>query len=344
MARNRTERPRVCIDRVLPQEVFRRQAVIRPRGADRSRAVFEFRKMWINGSTLRVRFIGGTSAQRARAREQALWWTQHASLSVEFGNAADSEIRVAFRANDGAWSYIGTDCRQIPQGQPTMNLGFLDGGTCAHEFGHAVGLGHEHQNPSGGIEWNEDVVIRDLSGPPNNWTEDQIRHNVLNKYAVDQIRGTAFDPHSIMLYFFPPSWTTNGMGTEENDVLSALDRAFIASEQAYPRQVVPVVDLQVNAAAATSASIGAPGEEDVFRFVAAQGGRHVVETSGNTDVVMKLFGPGSQTALIAEDDDSGPGLNARIAAELVPGTYWAQVRHYYKSSGTGQYGVRVRTL
>lgn len=344
MAKNKTARPKVCIDRVLPQEVFRRQAVIRPRGADRSRAVFEFRKMWINGSTLRVRFIGGSAAQRAKAREQALWWTQHANLAFEFGNAADAEIRVAFRANDGAWSYIGTDCRQIPQGQPTMNLGFLDGGTCAHEFGHAIGLGHEHQNPRGGIEWNEDVVIRDLSGPPNNWTESQIRHNVLNKYAVDQIRGTEFDTGSIMLYFFPSSWTKNGLGTTENDVLSALDKAFIASEQAYPRQGVPVVDLQVNAAAATSASIGAPGEEDVFRFVAAQGGRHVVETSGNTDVVMKLFGPGSQTALIAEDDDSGPGLNARIAAELVPGTYWAQVRHYYKSSGTGQYGVRVRTV
>ena len=43
-----------------------------------------------------------------------------------------------------------------------MNLGFLDGGTAAHEFGHAIGLGHEHQNPAGGIEWNEEVVLRDL--------------------------------------------------------------------------------------------------------------------------------------------------------------------------------------
>jgi len=36
-----------------------------------------------------------------------------------------------------------------------MNLGFLDGGTAAHEFGHAIGLAHEHQNPAGGIQWNE---------------------------------------------------------------------------------------------------------------------------------------------------------------------------------------------
>ena len=27
-----------------------------------------------------------------------------------------------------------------------------------HEFGHALGLIHEHQNPEGGIEWNEPAV------------------------------------------------------------------------------------------------------------------------------------------------------------------------------------------
>ena len=94
---------------------------------------------------------------------------------------------MAFDSSDGAWSYVGTDNRGIPLDQPTMNLGFMDGGTAGHEFGHAIGMAHEHQNPAGGIEWNEDVVIRDLSGPPNNWTEAMIRHNVLNKYRVDQV-------------------------------------------------------------------------------------------------------------------------------------------------------------
>lgn len=334
-------KPKVCTDRILPQDVYRQPRAIRRRGV--LRAVFEFRKMWINGSTLRVRFLGGTAAQQEIAREQALWWTQHANLKFVFSDEADAEIRIAFDPNDGAWSYVGTDCRKVSHNEPTMNLGFLDGGTAAHEFGHAIGLGHEHQNPSGGIEWNEEVVIRDLSGPPNSWTEDQIRHNVLEKYRVDQIKGTEFDPHSIMLYFFPDSWVKTGSGTKANEVLSALDKTFIASRDAYPRPTVEATELQVDAKKPTKAVIGKPGEEDLFQFTVKKAGRYIMRTGGKTDLVMKLFGPNSHTALIDEDDDSGVGLNARIVADLIPGQYFLQVRHYNLSRGTGSYTVRVST-
>lgn len=332
---------KICHDRVLPKDLARSQHTRRSARPDNVlEAIIIATKLWINGSNLRVRFMGGTSAQQAKAKEQATWWIPHANLSFEFNNAPDAEIRIAFDASDGAWSYIGTDCQGIPRNQPTMNLGFLDGGTAAHEFGHAIGLAHEHQNPKGGIEWNEEVVIRDLSGPPNDWTLEQIRHNVLDKYSADQIRGTEFDPDSIMLYFFPGTWVRSGIGTKANDVLSDLDKAFIASEKAYPSTVVQATDISINAAS-TSAAIGKAGEEDVFKFTVTSAGRHVIETGGQTDVVMKLFGPDSQTSLIAEDDDGGAGLNARIAADLIPGQYFVQVRHFNKTGGTGSYSIRV---
>ena len=56
---------------------------------------------------------------------------------------------------------------------------------------------------------------------------------------------------------------------------------------------------------------------------------------------MKLFGPGSQTSLIAEDDDSGVGENARIIANLIPGQYFVQVRHFSQATGTGSYRIKV---
>jgi hypothetical protein len=333
------ENLRVCQDRLLPKDLVRPQQTIQI-GEGTSRAIIVLGKLWVNGSKLHVRFMGGTPAQQAIAKEQALWWTQHANLAFEFDNAPNAEIRITFDSSDGAWSYIGTDARSIPINEPTMNLGFLDGGTAAHEFGHAIGLAHEHQNPAGGIEWNEEVVLRELSGPPNSWDPDQIRHNVLNKYSADQIRGTDFDRDSIMLYFFPDTWVKSGKGTKENNVLSKLDKEFIASARAYPRVVVQAVELGINAAP-TPAKIGVPGEEDLFQFTVTSGGRHTIETDGQTDVVMKLFGPNSQTSLIDEDDDGGLGLNSRIVADIIPGQYFVSIRHFNKAGGTGSYSIRV---
>ncbi|MGC4000992.1 MAG: M12 family metallopeptidase [Anaeromyxobacter sp.] len=184
---------KVCHDRVPVAEEAHPQHTIRADGG-RLRAIVLPRKLWPNGTRLSVRFMEGTDAQKALARSQAQWWTQHANLTFAFDDSPQAQIRVTFDPSDGAWSYVGTDCSGIPRDQPTMNLGFLDGGTAAHEFGHAIGLLHEHQNPAGGIEWNEAAVIADLQGPPNFWTEEQIRHNVLDKYSADQIRGPRSTP------------------------------------------------------------------------------------------------------------------------------------------------------
>jgi hypothetical protein len=338
---------RLCFDRYLPHESIVPAMSLDPR----ARALVFFRKLWPNGSTLRVRFLEGTQEQQRLALEQGRWWCDFANLRLVPSDATNAEIRVSFDPSDGAWSYIGTDCSSIPTDQPTMNLGFQDGGTSAHEFGHAIGMGHEHQNPQGGLLWNEPEVIRDLSGPPNSWTVEQIRSNVLQKYDANQIHGTAFDADSIMLYAFPSRWTTNGVGTHSNDVLSVQDRAFMAAT--YPRSVTPPTPdptppvqpteptpLTVNGAEAPE-QIAKPGEEDLFVFTVGTPGQHVVETHGKTDVVMKLYGPNNRTQLIAEDDDSGIGLNPRIKRVLAAGEYLIQIRHYNAIGGTGPYTIKV---
>lgn len=339
------ERTKICIDRHLPNKTreYRATRVI-PASGGRTRAIAPIGKTWMNGTALRVRFINGTPAKQAKAREEAAWWTAVANLKLDFGNAPDAEIRISFDQSDGAWSYIGTDCQSIPLKDATMNLGFLDPGTAAHEFGHAIGLAHEHQSPAGGLQWNEQVVIKEMAKSPNFWDEQTTRENILMKYKADQINGTAFDRKSIMLYFFPSGWTTNGIGTEANEILSAIDQQFIAGAKMYPKTgatLSDAVELKVNASKRTSASIGKVGEEDLFRFTVSKGGSYTLDTRGPTDVVLKLFGPDSATALIAVDDDSGFADNARIKANLVPGDYFVQVRHHNRASGMGDYSIKV---
>ena len=330
---------KVCFDRILPRDLRR---LTQPGASGPFRMAVLKAKKWPNGSTLRIRFLGGDSSQHAAVQQFATEWTQYANLKLNFNNASDAEIRIAFQ-DDGAWSFIGTDCRDIPGDQPTMNFGWLDQGVVLHEFGHAIGLIHEHQNPLGGIKWNKKNVYDDLGGSPNFWDKATVDHNMFATYDRRQINGTELDEKSIMLYAIPARWTQDGFHSEPNEELSETDETFIGDKKNYPLAVpVGPVEIPIDSPTATRAEIGQAGEQDMFRFTISKPGNYTVETEGQTDVVMSVYGPASLTQPIAEDDDSGSGLNARIVSDLSPGIYHVQIRHYNFSGGTGVYGVRVR--
>jgi hypothetical protein len=143
----------MCFDRILPGELSRLQRTMIVNG--RTRAISPVGKQWINGSTLRVNFLQGSESQRDMVREIAPEWTRHTNLKFEFTDDPRAEIRVTFDSNDGAWSYVGTDNSRIPLHAATFNLGWQDEAVILHEFGHMIGMAHEHQNPAAGIQWNE---------------------------------------------------------------------------------------------------------------------------------------------------------------------------------------------
>lgn len=116
-----------------------------------------------------------------------------------------------------------------------MNFGWLETTTpekelrevVLHEFGHALGLIHEHQLPENGIRWNRKAVIEDLSQEPNSWTLEDIETNVLRIANKSDLIYTSFDPKSIMIYPFQPAWTEDGYFVEANRELSPGDKAFV---------------------------------------------------------------------------------------------------------------------
>jgi hypothetical protein len=149
------------------------------------------------------------------------------NLKLQFiENANDAIVRINFNKDDGAWSLVGTDC-QNEKKQPTMNLGWFDVATVIHEFGHVLGMIHEHQNPFGkSIDWNIPAVLK-WAQETQGWDKETTMTNIINKYNKTELNGSNFDPNSIMLYFYPPELTLDNKGTQQNLRLSPIDVSWI---------------------------------------------------------------------------------------------------------------------
>jgi hypothetical protein len=195
---------------------------------------------WPEGSVISISFLDGIEMQQALVRKYApIWITNLANLEFSWEDGPDTDIRISF-AGRGSWSVIGTTAKNIPKDEPTMNFGWLTPDVTEdearrvilHEFGHALGLIHEHQNPINEIKWNKPAVIADLTQPPNSWDRATIEHNMFEQYPRNEIEGTELDSHSIMMYPLPASWILEGEPVGLNANLSANDKEFI--KKAYP--------------------------------------------------------------------------------------------------------------
>ena len=242
----------VCFERDLPEELIEKARLLAheenpdglqlppdPDSPGRERGAMAPFKRWQVGRTLKVSFLDGHPKLKAKVEEFAHIWSDHANIKFDFCNHEKADIRISFEGV-GNWSMLGTDALAIPDDEPTMNFSSLKLNSSdktfsryvLHEFGHALGLIHEHQNPAGGIPWDEEAVLRDYSGPPNRWSEQKIRQNILNRRF--SFNHTEFDDKSIMLYPIPQKHTHGDFERPiRNTALSDLDKAFIA--RMYPK-------------------------------------------------------------------------------------------------------------
>ncbi|WP_417721877.1 hypothetical protein [Salipiger sp.] len=217
-------------------------------------------RSWRPRSALRVAFLDGDQDLHGDIAHVAGQIGTVCGMTLDFGELADgsfrrwseadtdhaADIRVSFDKR-GNFSLVGTDSIDGSvgdafgtvggrPGQTSLNLGGFAvkrpagwRGTVLHEFLHALGFHHAHQNMRGpcqaAFRWEDDegyqpcrdgvgryISDRDgrrpgiytyLAGYPNHWDRAKVDRNLKTEEDPAVIAGP-FDPASVMLYRFPP--------------------------------------------------------------------------------------------------------------------------------------------
>jgi hypothetical protein len=226
--------------------------------------------LWRPGETIKVCFRSGTQKARARVAASAGEWMQYANLVLDFGDPSNpslcrsddhESIKVDFVSSgpkSGFWSAIGTMSRKSDH---SLNLSFLGEDDLPrdkagqkmpeaearrlvlHEFGHAIGLFHEHQSPKAGCaaEYYEEAIF--AYGALRGWPPEKSVQNFRQIADTPEFNATEVDRKSIMHYSLPP-WLFKGgekspCVVKPNFELSEGDKEFI--KKVYPKSLEPQV-------------------------------------------------------------------------------------------------------
>ncbi len=189
--------------------------------------------LWDNGKTIYIKFLSGSKSMQDKVKAVVKEWERYANLKFEFVSVGASNIRINLDNKGGHNSMIGTLANNAAADERTMNFDTTDFKTYAamrrtvlHEFGHAIGLLHEHYSPIAGIPWNKEAVYADLK-KTQGWDKETVDVNLFQQYNVSYTNGTSYDRKSIMHYPVFARWTTNGFNVDWNNDLSEGDITII---------------------------------------------------------------------------------------------------------------------
>lgn len=219
--------------------------------------------VWKNSSTIIVKFQNGTNEQKNEVIFHALEWTRYANLQFVFVDSNGkklsinydqrsfrlpigkentyqnyfdrSDIRISFTENTNN-SIVGTGSIIQKPNEATMNLGTniklksVRRGSILHEFGHALGLMHEHQNAKRRFKFNQKNVYAYCES--RKIDEISCKSNMLETYSNGT--STFYDPESVMNYVFDDNVYTQESVEQDltprpHHFLSLKDKMFIAS-------------------------------------------------------------------------------------------------------------------
>ena len=204
-----------------------------------------------------AKILNGTAAQKRMIKRAAADWERNGNLFFRFVDSGEADVQISIntkKESDGGWvSPLGG----WESGSKMELYNGFSYGTCLHEFGHVLGLMHEHLSPRflDLVEWayEGDELIAEIrkDGLPH-WSEKKIRDNILTPREVGP--AAKFDPDSVMTYPMsselfkarpnaPNPTLANEIatnGTKDNSELSADDKGLLRHIYGNPSQKVIV--------------------------------------------------------------------------------------------------------
>ena len=205
-----------------------------------TRALADNYKLWDNGKVLYGKFLGNGGSQKIRekVKKAAKEWEKYANITFNFIESGDAHIRVLLTNVGGCNSKLGTDALTVDPNEKTMNIDtnffynygqlfdILLSSTIQHEFGHAIGLLHEHYYKNK-VPWNKEVVYKEAAQSPNNWSKATVDYQIFSQFDGIYTNGFQYDKLSIMHYGFPARWTLNNIEIKPNYVISEKDKETV---------------------------------------------------------------------------------------------------------------------
>ncbi len=310
-----TKNARICLEKFPPSM----------NGQVNKGSVLE-QNRWLSGQTVRVKFLNGNGFLHQKVVQFASEWMNYANINFIFvASYENADIKINFDNSNASWSYYGNYSQNIPQNQASMNFGWFDSNTpdyefsrtIIHEFGHALGMVHEHQNPNATIPWNRPVVYAYFGGAPNYWSTAQVDNNILNTFSPNQTNSGIYDRESIMHYFFPNGLTTDGSTFLQNNVLSTTDKSFIGAIYPFPQVSTRSV---LNANESLYANEYITSQNGVYKCVLQSDGNLVVYQNNTTPLWTSNTNGTGADRLIMQGDGNLVVYNANYIAFWNTGT------------------------
>ncbi len=203
------------------------------------RSVGTHTKYWRPVRTLNIAMYDEDEETIQKVKSIASTWLKHIDLKFNFisGETGDIRIYINYAGDGGGVSAVGTDALTLLPHQPTMVLSIDPQDprfeyAVLHEFGHVLGLHHEHQHPEASIPWDRPKAYAWYQRQFG-WNSEEVDRNVLPLARTADITYGDYDRYSVMHYRISRETTEGGWEQSENTVLSSKD--IEAVRRAYPK-------------------------------------------------------------------------------------------------------------